>query len=435
VAEREPSGPWRPGEESSRWFGRAREVMPGGVSSPVRAFRAVGADPYVVARGEGAYVVDVDGRRYLDYVQSWGASILGHAHPAVLSAIGEALRGGTTFGAPTVTEVLLAEEVAARVPGCDQLRFTSSGTEAVMTAVRLARGATGRRTIVVFAGCYHGHADTLLAAGGSGVATLGLPASAGVPPGAVADTVVAPYNVVPTLDSEVACVVVEPAAANMGLVPPVPGFLEGLRRACDGAGALLVFDEVITGFRVGRQGAAGLTGVVPDLYCFGKVLGGGLPLAAVGGRRDLLRELAPEGPVYQAGTLSGNPLATAAGLATLRELGAGRYEELAARVGRLASGLAEAIVAAGLSVQVPVFSTLLGLAFAPSPVRDLDGARAAAGNGLYARFFLELLAEGVALAPSPYEILFPSLAHGDEEVERTVEAAGQAARRVAASAA
>lgn len=435
MAEREPSGPWRPGEESSRWFGRAREVMPGGVSSPVRAFRAVGADPYVVARGEGAYVVDVDGRRYLDYVQSWGASILGHAHPAVLSAIGEALRGGTTFGAPTVTEVLLAEEVAARVPGCDQLRFTSSGTEAVMTAVRLARGATGRRTIVVFAGCYHGHADTLLAAGGSGVATLGLPASAGVPPGAVADTVVAPYNVVPTLDSEVACVVVEPAAANMGLVPPVPGFLEGLRRACDGAGALLVFDEVITGFRVGRQGAAGLTGVVPDLYCFGKVLGGGLPLAAVGGRRDLLRELAPEGPVYQAGTLSGNPLATAAGLATLRELGAGRYEELAARVGRLASGLAEAIVAAGLSVQVPVFSTLLGLAFAPSPVRDLDGARAAAGNGLYARFFLELLAEGVALAPSPYEILFPSLAHGDEEVERTVEAAGQAARRVAASAA
>jgi len=435
VAEREPSGPWRPGEESSRWFGRAREVMPGGVSSPVRAFRAVGADPYVVARGEGAYVVDVDGRRYLDYVQSWGASILGHAHPAVLSAIGEALRGGTTFGAPTVTEVLLAEEVAARVPGCDQLRFTSSGTEAVMTAVRLARGATGRRTVVVFAGCYHGHADTLLAAGGSGVATLGLPASAGVPPGAVADTVVAPYNVVPTLDSEVACVVVEPAAANMGLVPPVPGFLEGLRRACDGAGALLVFDEVITGFRVGRQGAAGLTGVVPDLYCFGKVLGGGLPLAAVGGRRDLLRELAPEGPVYQAGTLSGNPLATAAGLATLRELGGGRYEELAARVGRLASGLAEAIVAAGLSVQVPVFSTLLGLAFAPSPVRDLDGARAAAGNGLYARFFLELLAEGVALAPSPYEILFPSLAHGDEEVERTVEAAGQAARRVAASAA
>lgn len=435
MAEREPSGPWRPGEESSRWFGRAREVMPGGVSSPVRAFRAVGADPYVVARGEGAYVVDVDGRRYLDYVQSWGASILGHAHPAVLSAIGEALRGGTTFGAPTVTEVLLAEEVAARVPGCDQLRFTSSGTEAVMTAVRLARGATGRRTVVVFAGCYHGHADTLLAAGGSGVATLGLPASAGVPPGAVADTVVAPYNVVPTLDSEVACVVVEPAAANMGLVPPVPGFLEGLRRACDGAGALLVFDEVITGFRVGRQGAAGLTGVVPDLYCFGKVLGGGLPLAAVGGRRDLLRELAPEGPVYQAGTLSGNPLATAAGLATLRELGAGRYEELAARVGRLASGLAEAIVAAGLSVQVPVFSTLLGLAFAPSPVRDLDGARAAAGNGLYARFFLELLAEGVALAPSPYEILFPSLAHGDEEVERTVEAAGQAARRVAASAA
>ncbi|MGH3281964.1 MAG: glutamate-1-semialdehyde 2,1-aminomutase, partial [Trebonia sp.] len=290
---------------SAELFARAQRVIPGGVNSPVRAFRSVGGTPYFVARAEGAHVWDVDGNRYIDYVQSYGASILGHAHPKVVEAVRSAAGAGTSYGAPTEREVLLAEEICNRVAGCERVRLVSSGTEAAMSAVRLARGATARDRVVVFAGCYHGHSDALLAGGGSGVATLGLPASAGVPEAAVSATLVVPYNTVPELDGDVACVVVEPVAANMGLVPPVPGFLAGLRQACDRVGALLIFDEVITGFRLARGGASGAYGVRPDLWCFGKVIGGGLPLAAFGGRRDVMGELAPEGPVYQAGTLSG----------------------------------------------------------------------------------------------------------------------------------
>jgi glutamate-1-semialdehyde 2,1-aminomutase len=413
-------------------FARATRVIPGGVNSPVRAFGSVGGTPYFVDRGKGAFVSDTDGNTYLDYVQSWGASILGHADAGVLAAIAEAAERGTTFGAPTEAEVLLAETLAAAVDGLDLVRLVSSGTEATMTAIRVARGATGRDRIVKFAGCYHGHSDGLLAEGGSGVATLGLAGSAGIPAGAVADTIVAPYNVVPTLDDTVACVIVEPVAANMGLVPPAAGFLAGLRAACDEVGALLIFDEVITGFRLRRGSAAELLGVRPDLWTFGKVIGGGLPLAALGGRRDVMEQLAPIGPVYQAGTLSGNPLATAAGLAVLERLAPDRFDDLSNRVGRLADGLREAVSSAGLPVQVPVERTLFAVFFSGEAVTDYEGAKRAASNGLYAPFFHAMLDRGVALAPSAYEVGFCSLAHTDEDVERTVEAAAEAANEVAA---
>ncbi len=330
-------------------FERACAVIPGGVNSPVRAFGKVGGTPYFVARAEGAYVWDVEGKRYTDYVQSWGASILGHAHPAVVEAVQRAAAAGTSYGAPTEREVLLAEAIGERVPSCEKVRLVSSGTEATMTAVRVARGYTGRDKVVVFDGCYHGHSDTLLAAGGSGLATHGVPGSVGVPASAVADTVVVPYNVVPGVGDDVAAVLVEPVAANMGLVAPAPGFLEGLRVACDRAGALLVFDEVITGFRVGPGGAQAEYGVTPDLSCFGKVIGGGLPLAAFGGRAEVMAVLAPEGPVYQAGTLSGNPLAMTAGIWALERLNKKLYRHLAALSEMLASGLADAAREAGLN--------------------------------------------------------------------------------------
>ena len=406
-------------------------MIPGGVDSPVRAFGSVGGSPYFVESAKGALVRDVDGRSLLDYVQSWGASILGHAHPAVLEAVMQAAARGTTYGAPTEGEVRLAEVITAAVPGCDQVRLVSSGTEAAMTAVRLARGVTGRDRIVKFAGCYHGHSDALLAGGGSGVATLGLPDSAGVPLGAVSATVVAPYNQIPELDESVACVIVEPVAANMGLVPPIEGFLPGLREACDRSGAVLIFDEVITGFRVARTGVTGVLGVQPDLWCFGKVIGGGLPLAAIGGRRELMSQLAPLGPVYQAGTLSGNPLATAAGLAVLEHLTEDAFGRLESSVARLAAGLAAAITSGGLAVEVPVFRTLFSIFFSDEPVHDYQGAARAAASGLYAPFFRAMLARGVALAPSPYEIAFMSLAHSSEDIDRTIEAAGDAAREVA----
>ena len=292
-------------------FARAQRVIPGGVNSPVRSFRAVGGTPYFVARAEGPYVWDVEGRRYIDLVQSYGAIIAGHAHPAIVAAVQEAAAGGTSYGAPTEREVRLAEEIVARVPSCELVRLVSSGTEATMSAIRVARGFTGRDTVVKFAGNYHGHGDLLLAESGSGVAALGLPGSAGVTEGAVRDTRVVPYNVVPQLDEHTACVIVEPIAANMGLIAAGAGFLEGLRAECDRVGAVLIFDEVITGFRVGRGGAQERFGVRPDLSCFGKVIGGGLPIGAYGGRRDVMASVAPLGPVYQAGTLSGNPLATA----------------------------------------------------------------------------------------------------------------------------
>ncbi len=414
------------GSTNRALFERACRVTPGGVNSPVRAFQAVGGSPYFVARAEGPFVWDVEGRRYVDYVQSYGASILGHAHPAVVEAVSAAARRGTTYGAPTEAEVVLAEEIARRVPGCEQVRLVGTGTEAAMSAVRVARGYTGRDRVVKFAGCYHGHADALLASGGSGVATLGLPGSAGVPAGAVADTVVSPFNRVPELGSDVACVLVEPVAANMGLVPPAEGFLAGLREACDSVGALLVFDEVITGFRVGRGGASEWSGVCPDLWCFGKVIGGGLPLAAFGGRREVMEVLAPTGPVYQAGTLSGNPLATAAGLAVLGELGPEAYSILSATAAELASGLLAAAGRAGVPLQVPRVGPLLGLFFADEPVVDYEGARAAAAGDRYARFFRAMLERGVAFAPGAYEAVFPSLAHGPEELAHTMAAAEEA---------
>jgi len=413
-------------------FERARAVIPGGVDSPVRAFGRVGGTPYFVARAEGAYVWDAEGRRYTDYVQSWGASILGHAHPKVVEAAQAAAADGTSFGAPTEREVELAEAIRARVPSCRKVRLVNSGTEAAMTAVRVARGFTGRDRVIVFSGCYHGHADTLLAAGGSGLATLGIPGSAGVPASAVADTVVVPYNRVPDVGDDVAAVVVEPVAANMGLVPPAPGFLDGLRAACDRAGALLVFDEVITGFRIGAGGAQAAYGVTPDLTCMGKVIGGGLPLAAFGGRADVMDVLAPDGPVYQAGTLSGNPLATAAGLAVLDLLDDGAYTQLAGRAAQLGGWLTDVITEAGLAVQVPVVGPLMGLFFAEAAPTDYESAKAADG-ARYARFFHEMLDRGVALAPSPFEALFPSLAHTKDELERTADLAAAAARAVAAA--
>ena len=419
-------------DTNAAWFARARRVIPGGVDSPVRSFASVGGTPYTVVRGEGPYVFDVEGRRYLDLVQSYGAVLLGHAHPVVTEAVTSAVTRGTTYGAPTEGEVLLAEAVCRRVPGCEQVRLVSSGTEAAMSALRVARGFTGRDRVVKFDGCYHGHADTLLAGGGSGVATLGLPGSAGVPRAAVADTVVVPYNVVPELDGDVACVIVEPVAANMGVVPPAPGFLAGLRAACDAAGALLIFDEVITGFRLGPGGASAHYGVTPDLWCFGKVMGGGFPMGAFGGRAEVLSVLAPDGPVYQAGTLSGNPVATAAGRAVLESVTAADYESLCRRAARLGAGLAAALGDAGLPAQVPVVGPLVGLFLGPDVVTDYAQARAAVGGGLYAPFFAAMLDAGVALAPGPYEALFPGMAHGDEHVDAVVDAAAGAARRVAA---
>jgi glutamate-1-semialdehyde 2,1-aminomutase len=414
-------------------FERASRVIPGGVSSPVRAFRSVGGTPYFVARAEGAHIWDVEGTRYIDYVQSYGASILGHADPGIVAAIRSAAGDGTSYGAPTEREVLLAEAIIDRVPGVEMVRLVSSGTEAAMSAVRLARGVTGREKIVKFAGCYHGHSDALLAEGGSGIANQGISGSAGVTRGAVADTVVAPYNVVPELDDDVAVVCVEAVAGNMGLIPPVPGFLEGLRAACDQVGALLLFDEVITGFRLGSGGATARYGVTPDLWCFGKVIGGGLPVGAFAGSRSSMEALAPIGDVYQAGTLSGNPLATAAGLAALAQLDEAAYAHLDNTARRLAEGLERAITASGLPVTVPRVGPLVGIFFTDSPVHDYDDARAANGNDRYRRFFHAMLRRGVALAPGAYELLFPSLAHDDDDLSLTIDAAAEAAAEVAAA--
>jgi glutamate-1-semialdehyde 2,1-aminomutase len=414
-------------------FERALARIPGGVNSPVRAFGSVGGQPFFAVRAEGPAVWDSDGRRYIDLVQSWGASILGHADPAVVEAVSRAAAAGTSYGIPTEAEVRLAEEVCARVPSVEKVRLVSSGTEATMTAVRLARGYTGRDIVLKFAGCYHGHADALLASAGSGLATLGLPGSAGVPAGAVASTVVAPYNDEDALDEafarhgpQMAAVIVEGVAANMGLVPPADGFLAGLRRRCSAAGALLIMDEVITGFRLGDDGAQGRYDIEPDLSCFGKVLGGGLPLAAFGGRAGIMDHLAPLGPVYQAGTLSGNPLATAAGLAVLARLDAAAYRALEATAATLADGLRSALSGAGVAAQVPRVGPLVGLFFSETPVVDYASAQEADGKR-YARFFHEMLDRGVYLAPSPFEALFPSLAHGPADIAQIVTAAAEAA--------
>lgn len=412
-------------------FERGQRVIPGGVNSPVRAFRSVGGTPYFVVRGDGARVHDVEGNTFLDLVQSYGAIIAGHAHPHIVEAIRAAASDGTSFGAPTPREVLLAEAISERVPSCEKVRMVNSGTEATMSVIRVARGATGRSRLLKFAGNYHGHSDGLLVAGGTAMASLGIPASAGVTANAVADTVVAPYNVVPTLDETFAAVIVEPIAANMGLVGPRPGFLEGLRAECDRVGALLIFDEVITGFRVARGGAQELFGVRPDLSAFGKIIGGGLPVGAFGGRAELMDELAPLGPVYQAGTLSGNPLATAAGLAALELLDDDAYALLAARARRLASSFESAFAAAGLTAVVPRLSTLTGLFFGATAPVDYDSA-CTTDEAMYAAFFHALLDRGVAIAPGAYEVMFCGLGHDDEvlvAIDEAVHAAAMTAAR------
>jgi len=416
-----------PDVTNEQLFERAKKVLPGGVNSPVRAFLSVGGTPYFVDRAEGAHVWDPEGNQYLDYVQSYGASILGHADPVVVATIQAAATKGTTYGASTVREIELAERIAEWVPGIEMIRMTSSGTEAAMSAIRLARGATGRNKVVKFAGCYHGHVDSLLVAGGSGVANQGLVGSAGVTEASVADTVVWPYNVVPTLDEDTAVLAIEAVAANMGLVEPEPGFLQACRDECDRVGALLLFDEVITGFRLGQGGATSWSGVTPDVWAFGKVIGGGLPVGAFGGSREVMANVAPLGPVYQGGTLSGNPLATAAGLAVLDQMTPDRYEELTAKATLLANGMSDAITAAGVAVQVPRVGPLLGIFFADAPIRNYDDAKASADTGLYAPFFHGMLDQGIALAPGAYEAIFPSLAHTDADITRTIEAAGTAA--------
>lgn len=420
-----------PEPTSADLVARAERVIPGGVNSPVRSFAAVGGTPYVVARAAGAHVWDVEGRAYVDLVQSYGAIIAGHAHPHVVNAVRAAAGEGTSFGAPTRREVELAEAICARVPSIHKVRLVSSGTEATMTAVRLARGVTGRSRIVKFAGNYHGHSDSLLADAGSAVAHLAdaVPGSAGVPPAAVADTVVCPYNQIPELDASVAAVIVEPVAANMGLVAPQPGFLAGLRSECSRVGALLIFDEVITGFRLGPGGAQEAFGVTPDLTCLGKVIGGGLNVGAFGGRGDVMDHLAPGGPVYQAGTLSGNPLATAAGLATLDLLDSGAYEQLESHAVRLSAGLTDALTSAGLTAVVPRVGPLVGIHLGPQPPVDFDSARQG-DESLYARLFHVLLSAGVALAPGPYEVMFPGLAHGPAIVDHVVAMAYDAARSI-----
>ena len=413
--------------QSARLFDEARRRMPGGVSSPVRAMRSVGRDhPLFLARGAGGEVWDVDGNRYVDWVQSWGPLIAGHAHPDVIAAVTAAAEKGTSFGAPTELELELAREVCAAVPSLEQVRFVSSGTEAVMSAVRLARAHTARTKIVKFAGGYHGHADALLAQAGSGLATLGIPSSPGVPAAVAADTLVCGYNdldgvraVAERHGDDLAAVIVEPVAGNMGVVPPQPGFLEGLRTVCNGTGSLLVMDEVITGFRVGYGGGQERLAVRADLTCLGKIVGGGLPAAAFGGSSAIMGRLAPEGDVYQAGTLSGNPLAMAAGLATLALLRApGAYDRLELTSAALEAGLR------GPGVTVNRVGAMLTAFFHPGPVRSFTEA-AASDTVRFARFHAHMLAHGICLAPSQFEALMPSLAHTPEQVERTAAAAGE----------
>jgi glutamate-1-semialdehyde 2,1-aminomutase len=422
------------GRDASSWFERASRVTPGGVHSPVRAFRAMDMPPIAIVEARGAHVIDARGRRYIDWIGAWGPALLGHAHPAIEAAVVAAARRGLVFGLASPREIDLAERIASRVPGCEMLRFVVTGTEATMSAVRLARAASGRRTIIKFSGAYHGHADLFLVAAGSGAATLGVPDSPGVTPGAAGDTAIARFNDLESVDrcfeaagGKVAAIIVEPVVGNMGCVPPEPGFLEGLRDRCTRHGSVLIFDEVMTGFRVSRGGAAERYGVTPDLVTLGKIAGGGLPLAAFGGARSLMELVAPSGPVYQAGTYAAHPLAVAAGLAMFDAIDAAPdlYEALERRGARLEEGLSEAARRTGAGVSVQRVGSMWTLFFSPRPVRSWDDA-AAVDRAAYAAFFRVMLDGGVLLPPSPFESAFLSLSHDEAIVDETLAAAAQA---------
>jgi len=420
----------RSSARSESAFAAAERVLPGGVNSPVRAYRAVGGRPVFIARGHGAHLWDLDGNEYIDYVSSWGPLILGHAHPAVVAAVKAAAERGTTFGAPTEAETVLAEMIVETVPCIEKVRLVSSGTEATMSALRLARGYTGRDRVVKFDGCYHGHVDALLVAAGSGAATFGMPSSPGIPEAVVADTLVAPFNDLDAVEDlcrehgdAIACIIVEPVAGNAGVIPPRPGFLEGLRGLCDRHGIVLIFDEVMTGFRVGLGGAQARFGVTPDMTTLGKIIGGGLPVGAYGGRAEIMNHVSPEGPVYQAGTLSGNPLATAAGIAALTELRKpGVYDRLETLATRLADGLADAAEKAGVPVRLTRVGSMMCAFFTDGEVWNMADAKRC-DLDRFGRYFSGMLARGVYLAPSQFESAFVSAAHTDDDIDRTLAAA------------
>ena len=425
-------------EKSQSLYERALNIIPGGVNSPVRACKSVGADPLFIERGQGCLIYDVDGNRFIDYIGSWGPLILGHRHPAVVEAIISVLEKGTSFGAPTDLEIQLAQMVVDTVDSVDVVRMVNSGTEATMSAIRLARGATGRDFVIKFDGGYHGHADTLLVAAGSGVATLGIPGSPGVPEAVVQHTLSLPFNdkeaikkVMDAKGDKIACVIVEPVAGNMGMVPPANGFLETLRELTEKHGAVLIFDEVMTGFRVAYGGAQSLYGIVPDLTCFGKIIGGGLPVGAYGGKKDIMSQVAPQGAIYQAGTLSGNPIAMAAGIATLEQLKTeGVYENLEEKANRLVAGLTDAARKAGVAARVDHVGSMLGMFFTDQNVTCFDDARTC-DLELFSGFYQGMRQKGIYIAPSQFEVLFLSTAHADEHIDATVDAAEQVLKNLA----